>query len=219
MVDEKGVQEDLKQAEQEEQLRAPAEEAPAETPVEGGEEAPEETTREEEGGREETEAEAAPCCPELEEKIRAQQEEIESLTNRLARLQADFDNYRKRTRKEMEDLIRFGSERVITNLLPVVDNFERALQAAGNNPDLSAFVTGVEMIYRQLMDILTKEGVAVIPTANQPFNPEKHHAVAQVETSEMEDNMIVEELQKGYTLHGKVIRPSMVRVAKKVEAN
>jgi len=141
------------------------------------------------------------------------------LTNRLARLQADFDNYRKRTRKEMEDLIRFGSERVITNLLPVVDNFERALQAAGNNPDLSAFVTGVEMIYRQLMDILTKEGVAVIPTANQPFDPEKHHAVAQVETSEMEDNMIVEELQKGYTLHGKVIRPSMVRVAKKVEAN
>ncbi|HHW07883.1 MAG TPA: nucleotide exchange factor GrpE [Clostridia bacterium] len=214
MVEEKGVQEDLKQVEQEEVL-ATGQDEPAVDDA-AGEAAGAATAGEMTAREEDTGGQAEPGCPELEQQIREQQEEIESLTNRLARLQADFDNYRRRTRKEMEDLIRFGSERVITALLPVLDNFERALQAAENKPEVSQFATGVEMIYRQLMDILAKEGVTVIPTANQPFDPEKHHAVAQVETTELADNMIVQELQKGYALHGKVIRPSAVSVAKNV---
>lgn len=221
MVDDRTVQEELKQEEPGEQEAAPnqqeerAQDKAEEIATDETEDAPageagEETTSEEATSPEE------PCCPELEKQLAAQLQEIESLTNRLARLQADFDNYRRRTRKEMEDMTRFGSERVIVALLPVLDNFERALQAAEDKPELKQFVTGMEMIYRQLQDTLAKEGVTIIPTENQPFDPEKHHAVAQVETTELEDNMIVDELQKGYVFHDKVIRPSVVRVAKRV---
>lgn len=149
------------------------------------------------------------------ESLFTQQKQInEELTNRLTRLQADFDNYRRRTRKEAEEITRFGSEQVILSLLPVLDNFERALAAAEGKPELTQFAAGMEMIYRQLQETLGKSGLAVIPTAGEAFDPEKHHAVAQVETDEYEENMIVDELQKGYTLHEKVLRPSMVRVAK-----
>ncbi|NLC76759.1 MAG: nucleotide exchange factor GrpE [Clostridia bacterium] len=155
--------------------------------------------------------------PDWESLLEQQKGINEELTNRLARLQADFDNYRRRTRKEIEEITRFGSERVILSLLPVIDNFERALAAAEGKEELAQFATGMEMIYRQMQDALAKEGLAVIPTANQPFDPEKHHAAAQVETDEYEENMIVDELQKGYSLHDKVLRPSVVRVAKAIE--
>lgn len=221
MVDDRTVQEELKQAQGEEQETVPnqqeettIDEAEEITTDEVKEAAKEERT--EETASEEAASPEESCCPELKKQLEEQQQEIEFLTNRLARLQADFDNYRRRTRKEMEDITRFGSERVIVALLPVLDNFERALQAAADKPELSQFVTGMEMIYRQLQDTLAKEGVTVIPTENQPFDPEKHHAVAQVETTELEDNMIVDELQKGYVFHDKVIRPSVVRVAKRV---
>jgi molecular chaperone GrpE len=155
--------------------------------------------------------------PDWEYLLEQQRQINEELTNRLARLQADFDNYRRRTRKEIEEITRFGSEQVILSLLPVLDNFERALAAAEGKSELTQFAAGMEMIYRQLLETLEKAGLAIIPTANEAFDPEKHHAVAQVETDEYEENMIVDELQKGYTLYEKVLRPSMVRVAKSLE--
>jgi molecular chaperone GrpE len=161
-------------------------------------------------------AEESEETPDWESLLEQQRHINEELTNRLARLQADFDNYRRRTRKEVEDVTRFGSEQVILSLLPVLDNFERALAAAEGKSELTQFAAGMEMIYRQLIEALEKAGLAVIPTANEAFDPEKHHAVAQVETDEYEENMIVDQLQKGYTLYEKVLRPSMVRVAKSI---
>lgn len=163
---------------------------------------------------EEVAAEPEEPSPDWESLLAQQQQINEELTNRLSRLQADFDNFRRRTRKEAEEITRFGSEQVILSLLPVLDNFERALAAAEGKPELTQFAAGMEMIFRQLQEALEKSGLAVIPTAGEPFDPEKHHAVAQVETDEFEEDMIVDEIQKGYTLHEKVLRPSMVRVAK-----
>lgn len=155
----------------------------------------------------------------LNEKIAVQQKEIEELSNRLLRLQADFDNFRRRSRKELAEMALLGSEKIISQLLPVIDNFERALLAVEDKPELEQFVTGMEMIYRQLKDVLEKEGLCEIEAISEPFNPEIHYAVAQIPTQEFEDNIIVEEIQKGYMLNDKVLRPSTVCVAKKGENN
>ncbi len=149
---------------------------------------------------------------ELQQKLAEKTKEAEDYYNRLLRTQADFDNYRRRTRQEREELIKFASEDLITELLPVLDNFDRALAAAESTDN--EFVSGVQMIYRQLKEILAKEGLAEIPAVGEEFDPNKHEAVMQVESDEHEENIIVEELRKGYALKDKVIRPSMVKVAK-----
>ncbi|MBO8168815.1 MAG: nucleotide exchange factor GrpE [Thermoanaerobacteraceae bacterium] len=138
--------------------------------------------------------------------------EKEDLTNRLLRLQADFDNFRKRSRKEQEEFAKYASQNLIEKLLPVLDNFGRALEAGDDNA--RSFKDGVEMIYKQLLGILEQEGLKPIEAENQPFDPNFHEAVMQVETDEYPDNTVVEELQKGYRLKNKVIRPAMVKVAK-----
>ncbi len=131
----------------------------------------------------------------------------------LLRLQADFDNYRKRTQKEKTEIIKYASERVIGDLLPVLDNFERAVSAAQINPDFSAFSQGVEMILRQLQTALSKEGLKAIEAIGQQFDPNLHDAVLRVESEEHPENTVVDELQKGYYLKEKVLRPSMVKVS------
>lgn len=160
--------------------------------------------------------EGEPVYADIDTELEEQRLKVEELSGRLVRLQADFDNYRRRSRKELEVMARFGSEQVILACLPIMDNFKRALTASEGKPELTQFATGMEMIYRQLEEALEKEGLAEIPATNELFDPERHHAVAQVETDEYEDNMIVDELQKGYTLHGKVLRHSAVRVAKNI---
>lgn len=135
----------------------------------------------------------------------------EEYFQRLARLQADFDNYRKRTMREKEDLLKFAAEKLIGQILPVLDNFERALAAPAG--DEGAFRSGVEMIYRQLLDILTREGLEPLQCVGQPFDPSRHEAVLRQPAGEQPENTVLAELQKGYTLHGKVIRPAMVCVA------
>lgn len=157
------------------------------------------------------------CCTPQEMNAEEYEKEIEELKARLARLQADFDNYRRRSRLDLEERTRFGAERVILSLLPVIDNFERALAAGVDQPELAQFVAGMELIYRQLKEALEKEGMAVIPAVNEAFDPTKHHAIAQVETDEYEENTIVDEIHKGYIFHDKVLRPSAVRVAKQPE--
>lgn len=131
----------------------------------------------------------------------------------LLRLQADFDNYRKRTQKEKTEIIKYASERVVGELLPVLDNFDRAISSAQVNPDFSAFSQGVEMILRQLQTALNKEGLKAIEALGQPFDPNLHDAVLRVESEEHSENTVVEELQKGYYLNEKVLRPSMVKVS------
>lgn len=131
----------------------------------------------------------------------------------LLRMQADFDNYRKRTQKEKTDIIKYASERVVGELLPVLDNFERAVSAAQINPDFAAFSQGVGMILRQLQTALSKEGLKAIEALGQPFDPNLHDAVLRVESEEHPENTVVDELQKGYYLKEKVLRPSMVKVS------
>jgi molecular chaperone GrpE len=160
-------------------------------------------------------AEAQTCfdsneMKEIMETVDDKNREIEELNNRLLRLQADFDNFRRRSRQEKEELSQVVSGSVVKELLPVLDNFERALAAPGE--DAAQIRAGVEMIYRQLSGILEKLGVAPIAAVGSQFDPARHEAMLRVEDASQPDGLIVEEFQKGYELNGKVLRPSMVKV-------
>ncbi|WP_018752757.1 nucleotide exchange factor GrpE [Paenibacillus sanguinis] len=144
------------------------------------------------------------------EKLRAENEEGQQ---RLLRTQADFDNFRRRTVKEKEELGKYASAKLITELLPVIDNFQRALGTAGDSPEAASYTKGVEMIFRQLEGVLSAEGLVPMETVGQPFNPEFHQAIMQVESEEYEEGIVVEEVQKGYMLKDKVLRPAMVKVS------
>jgi len=135
----------------------------------------------------------------------------EELQNRLIRVQADYDNFKKRTIKEKEELAKYATAKLVESLLNAVDNFERALQASDSS-NYDSLIQGVEMVYKQIGDALTKEGLEAIEAIGKTFNPEFHQAVMQVETDQYEPGFVVEELQKGYIFKGKVIRPSMVKV-------
>jgi len=151
--------------------------------------------------------------PTLEAELVKAKAKAEDHYNQLQRLQADFDNYRKRTQKEKTELIKYASERLVGELLPVLDNFDRAVSAAKVNPDFTSFSQGVEMILRQMQAALSKEGLKAMDAVGRPFDPNLHEAVLRVASDEHPENTVVEELQKGYYLKEKVIRPSMVTVS------
>ena len=138
------------------------------------------------------------------------EQQIEDLTDRLKRNMAEFDNFRKRTEKEKSSMYIIGAKDIIEKILPVVDNFERGLaQATEGDP----FAEGMEKIYKQLTTTLESLGVEPIEAVYKEFNPDLHNAVMHVEDESVGDNIIVEELQKGYTYKGFVVRHSMVKVA------
>jgi molecular chaperone GrpE len=142
----------------------------------------------------------------LEEKSRL----LDEMTDRHKRLQADFDNFRRRTRQEKEELSAVVAERIICELLPVVDNFERA--TASEATDVDTLAKGVQMIFRQLSNALVQLGVEPVNAVGNIFDPTLHEAVMRVEDANQPDGMVIEELQKGYKVKGRVIRPSMVKV-------
>lgn len=144
------------------------------------------------------------------ENAEEQQEEQESESERYMRLMADFQNYKRRSEKERSDIYSFANEKIITELLTVADNFERALASADRN---ESFVKGMEMIFDQLIGVMTKSGTEEIKALGEDFDPNFHNAVMTEESSEYESGKVTEVLQKGYILNGKVIRPSMVKVA------
>ncbi|MFS0839671.1 nucleotide exchange factor GrpE [Paenibacillus sp. 1P03SA] len=137
----------------------------------------------------------------------------EESQQRLLRAQADFDNFRRRTRQEKEEFAKYASLKLIEQMLPVIDNFDRALVSSRETQDFEALTKGIEMVYRQLEQLMTQEGLTPIEAVGQPFNPEFHQAIMQVESDEHEEGIVVEEVQKGYMLKDKVIRPSMVKVS------
>jgi len=137
--------------------------------------------------------------------------ERDSLLDRLARAQAEFDNARKRAVKEQQDFREFAAADAIRPLLPVLDSFERALQVKSEPGD---FRSGVELIYKQLQDALGKIGVRAIPAKGEPFDPHVHEAIEMVETSDALDHEVLEELQRGYKLKDRLLRPAMVKVAR-----
>ncbi|MGP4107219.1 nucleotide exchange factor GrpE [Virgibacillus sp. L01] len=140
-------------------------------------------------------------------------QEKEELHQRVLRTQAEFDNFKKRSQKEKEAERKYKAEVLVNELLPAIDNFERALQVEVNDVG-EGFVDGISMVYRQLKDALKAQGVEEIECVGDTFDPTVHHAVMQVEDEDMESNTVTEELQKGYMLKDKVIRPAMVKVNK-----
>lgn len=149
----------------------------------------------------------------LEENMEALQKEKEELYQRFLRLQAEFDNYKKRTQKEKQAERKYQSQDIVTDLLPALDNFERALQVEVTENNKSLY-DGISMVFRQIMDALESHGVSPIESVGKEFDPNSHHAVMQVEDESYDSNEIVEELQKGYMLKDRVIRPAMVKVNK-----
>lgn len=137
--------------------------------------------------------------------------ERDSLLDRLARTQAEFENARRRSAKEQQDFRDYASADAIKALLPVIDSFERALQVRSEPGD---FRNGVELIYKQLQDVLTKLGVRAIPAKGEPFDPRFHEAIEMVETTDAPDHQVLEELQRGYKVKDRLLRPAMVKVAK-----
>lgn len=130
----------------------------------------------------------------------------------LQRTQADFDNFRKRINQEREEWVKYSSMKLAASLLPVLDNFERALISADN--ESGKFKEGIELIYRQLVDVLTKDGVKPMEVVGKEFDPKYHEAVMQGPSEEYPENTVIEELQKGYMFADKILRPAMVKVAK-----
>lgn len=147
---------------------------------------------------------------ESEEEKAEKEEQKEDESVRYMRLMADFQNYKKRVEKEKKDLYSYANEKLVTEQLVVLDNFERAL---GQDTADESFKEGMELIFKQLKDVLEKAGLAEIPALGEDFDPNFHNAVMTEETEEYESGKVSGVMQKGYTLNGKVIRPSMVKVA------
>lgn len=145
--------------------------------------------------------------------LAAAQAEAADWKDRYVRSLADMDNVRRRARMEAEEARKFASEKVISDLLPVLDNFSRALEAANQTSDFEALRSGVELIHRQLTDLLERTGLQRIEALGQPFDPNLHEAIMQVEPADgQEPHQVVEELRPGYRLHERVVRPSLVKV-------
>ena len=170
-----------------------------------------------EGSEEEAPEEAASEAAAMQEEIEALKGQVEKLTgdlqekkDRLLRLQADFDNFRRRSAKEREEISAVVTQNFCKDMLPLLDNFERAM--AAETKDVEAFQKGVEMIFTQFQEVLKKNGLEQIEAGGQKFDPNFHQAVMRVEDPEREDDTVAQELQKGYMVKGRVIRPSMVQV-------
>jgi molecular chaperone GrpE len=143
--------------------------------------------------------------------------ERDTLIDRLARAQAEFDNARKRAAREQQDYRDYAQSDTIKALLPIMDSFERALRAdssANGKSQNSEFRNGIELIYKQLQDALVKLGVRPIPAKGEHFDPRVHEAIEMVDTTDAEDHQVLEELQRGYKLKERLLRPAMVKVAR-----
>jgi molecular chaperone GrpE len=155
-----------------------------------------------------------------EEDIRRLREALEAKTllaeehrDRYLRAAAEFDNARKRAARERDEYTRYANESLLRELLPVLDNFERALQSARNETTAAAVTAGVELIQRELLRVLEKFGVTSFTSVGQPFDPERHEAIARVPAQGQPEGTVVDETARGYLLNGRVLRPAMVTVA------
>ncbi|MCK4401809.1 nucleotide exchange factor GrpE [bacterium] len=136
--------------------------------------------------------------------------------DQLLRLHAEFDNFKKRTAREYGALAKFANEKLINEILPVIDNFKRADDSADKANNIKDIKNGIKLVLKQFEDILRQNGLEEIISHGAQFDPDKHEAVIQVETDKHPEDTVVEEVRTGYKLHGKVIRPSLVKVSKKV---
>lgn len=186
----------------------------AETGEKGGAKKREDRGRRAAAGPEKLIAEHEKRLATLEEELGRKTKEATEYLDTLRRVQADAENFRKRMLKEQTAFLQLASQNLVLQLLPVIDNLERALASARAGSDDEGLVEGVALIYQQLLDILTKEGLETIDPAGEPFDPLRHEAVMQVESNEHSEGTVVEVLQKGFAHRGRVLRPAMVKVSK-----
>jgi molecular chaperone GrpE len=150
----------------------------------------------------------------LEAELKERVAEVEALNDRLLRLHAEFENYKKRMARERSEFVKFANEALILEFLPVLDSLERALATARSAAEAQAVAEGLEIILRLFQTTLEKVGVKVIEALDREFDPNLHQAAAQVESPDGRDNIVMEEVRKGYLLEGRLLRPSMVKVSK-----
>lgn len=149
----------------------------------------------------------------LRQELDAKCEEVKVNYDRFVRQVAELENFKKRATREKDDAVRFANESLVRDLLPVIDNLERAVAHAQGGGNGKPLVEGVEMVLKGLLDVLAKHGVAQISAVGQPFDPEKHEAMAQVESENHAPNTVIEEHHKGYLLKDRLLRPALVTVA------
>jgi molecular chaperone GrpE len=150
---------------------------------------------------------------ELKQALAAKTEELKSLQDKYLRLAAEFDNYKRLSQREQRDYARFANESLLKELLPIIDNLERAALAAKESQGREGLIQGVELILKQFMETLAKFGVRPIPSVGKAFDPSRHQAVARVESNTVPPGSVVEEMQRGYYLNDRVLRAAMVTVA------
>jgi molecular chaperone GrpE len=196
----------------EEKMAAEAETETVDTGTAGAEQAETEAAEAVEAAQDAAEETAADEA-DASSKKDAKDEKIEELQDRLKRQMAEFDNFRKRTEKEKSAMYEIGARDMIEKILPVLDNFERGLAAMPEEEKGSSFAEGVAMIYKQFVKTLEDAGVEAIEAKGQTFDPNLHNAVMHIEDENLGENVIAQELQKGYKYRGTVVRHSMVQVA------
>ena len=195
---------DVKQ-EKAEEINVSAEEKETPEPVSGPEEKPEEVKH-----RKKSESRTS----RLENELEKANEEIADLKDKYLRKQADFDNFRKRMLREKEESIKYANAALLSDIINVIDDFERALASSGESGDYESLHSGIEIIEKQMISMLeTNWGLKRFDSAGEPFNPEKHEALMMEESDEYDTQTVVEDFMKGYTLHDRVIRHAKVKVA------
>lgn len=209
--DESIVDENISEAAQDEEQKEDASEEAnaAETAEAAGDAAEGEEKSDEPDGKKKKKKSARA----LEIELKKSQEMLADITDKYQRLMAEFENARKRNAKEQSRMYDIGAKEVLGKLLPVVDNFERGLDALSEEEKEGAFAQGIEKIYQQLMTVFDEIGVKAMDAAGKEFNPDFHNAVMHVEDEELGENLVVEEFQKGYMYKDSVLRHSMVKVA------
>jgi molecular chaperone GrpE len=155
---------------------------------------------------------ASEAGDESEQKIAELQAKLDETENKMLRAQADFDNFKRRSRLDQEAAQKYRAQSLVSEIIPALDNFERALQIEADNDQTKSLLQGMNMVYNQLVQALKNEGVEAINSVGEQFDPHLHQAVMQIEDENYESNSVVEELQKGYKLKDRVIRPAMVKV-------
>lgn len=151
----------------------------------------------------------------LKQELEAKTKEAAELYDRLLRNQAELENFRKRMAKEKSEVVRYATEELINNLLPVLDDLERAVEHSEQFKDVDALAEGIKLVLTQFKGVLEKAGLVEVSAAGAQFDPVHHDAVRVVESDEHQENIVVDEMRKGYILNGRVLRPSMVSVSKK----
>jgi molecular chaperone GrpE len=164
------------------------------------------------GGDMDAEEEAAEADT-VRDELESLRTQVDELSQRLLRAQADFDNFRKRTRQEKEELTQYANAKLIADLLPVMDNFLLAIQAASGQGEAEVLMKGVDMVFRQLAGVLEKAGVRTMEPVGEPFDPNRHEAVLSEAAEGIQPGVVLEVLRTGYLLQDRVLRPAMVKVS------